>query len=280
MSSAASAPTVRTGGGLARPPSNTLVRRITESAWTYRLIALAIIAVIWQWYAIQVDSLLIPTFTETVAGTIELLMTPETYEAFLVSNQALVIGFFFALVIGITSGLAAARYPTIEAFFDPYLSILLVTPMAALIPILLMSLGIGIEARVLLVFVFAVPVIIVNARAGVRQVDVGLIEMATSYGASERQIWRKILLPGALPAIMTGVRLGLGRGITGMVIIELLMVAVGIGNLILEYRGFFLPGLLYGVVILVVLEALILVSIVRAIERRLAPWSRGAALRE
>jgi ABC-type nitrate/sulfonate/bicarbonate transport system permease component len=280
VASAASARTVRTGGGLARPPSHSLVQRITDSAWTYRLIALAIIAVIWQWYAIEVDSLLIPTFTETVAGTIELLTTPATYEAFLVSNQALVVGFFFALVIGILSGLAAARYPTIEAFFDPYLSILLVTPMAALIPILLMSLGIGIEARVLLVFVFAVPVIIVNARAGVRQVDVALIEMATSYGASERQIWRKILLPGALPAIMTGVRLGLGRGITGMVIIELLMVAVGIGNLILEYRGFFLPGLLYGVVILVVLEALILVSIVRAIERRLAPWSRGAALRE
>ena len=280
MTSAASTRTVSTGGGLARPPSNSLVRRITESAWTYRLIALAILAVIWEWYATEVDSLLIPTFTETVAGTIELLTTPATYEAFLVSNQALVVGFSFALVFGILAGLAAARYPTVEAFFDPYLSILLVTPMAALIPILLMSIGIGLEARVLLVFVFAVPVIIVNARAGVRQVDAGLIEMATSYGASERQIWRKILLPGALPAIMTGVRLGLGRGITGMVIIELLMVAVGIGNLILEYRGFFLPGLLYGVVILVVIEALILVSIVRQIEYRLAPWSRGAALRE
>lgn len=280
MSSAVSARTTSAGGGIARPPQNTLVQRVTESAWTYRLIAGAIIAVIWQWYAVQADSLLIPTFTETIAGTIELLLTPATYQAFFVSNQALVVGFSFALLLGISAGLAAARYPNIEAFFDPYLSILLVTPMAALIPILLMSLGIGLEARVLLVFVFAVPVIIVNTRTGVRQVDAGLLEMATSYGATERQIWRKILLPGALPAIMTGVRLGLGRGITGMVIIELLMVAVGIGNLILEYRGFFLPGLLYGVVILVVLEALILVSIVRQIEYRLAPWARGSALRE
>jgi ABC-type nitrate/sulfonate/bicarbonate transport system permease component len=280
VSSAASARTTSAGGGLARPPSSNLVQRVTDSAWTYRLIAGAIIAVIWQWYAVQADSLLIPTFTETVAGTIELLLTPATYQAFFVSNQALVVGFSFALLFGILAGLAAARYPNIEAFFDPYLSILLVTPMAALIPILLMSLGIGLEARVLLVFVFAVPVIIVNTRTGVRQVDAGLLEMATSYGATERQIWRKILLPGALPAVMTGVRLGLGRGITGMVIIELLMVAVGIGNLILEYRGFFLPGLLYGVVILVVLEALILVSIVRQIEYRLAPWARGSALRE
>jgi NitT/TauT family transport system permease protein len=280
VSSAASARPSGARGGLNRPASHPLAQRVVDSAWTYRLIALVIIAIVWQWYAIQADSLLIPTFTETVEGTVQLLLDPATYEAFLHSNQALVIGFFFALTIGIALGLGAARYPTLEGVLDPYLSILLVTPMAALIPILLMSLGIGIESRVLLVFGFAVPVIIVNARAGVRQVDAALIEMATSYGATERLIWRKGLLPGALPAIMTGVRLGLGRGITGMVIIELLMVAVGIGNMILEFRGFFLPGLLYGTVILVVLEALILVSLVRKIERRLAPWSHGSALRE
>ncbi|HYH91757.1 MAG TPA: ABC transporter permease [Candidatus Saccharimonadales bacterium] len=269
-----------TGGGLARPPSHSVASRIYDSAWTYRLIAFAIFATVWQLYAQAADSLLIPTFTETVEGLVTLLTSPETYQAFLLSNQALVIGFSIAVIVGIPAGLAAARYPTIEAFFDPYLSILLVTPMAALIPILLMSLGIGIEARVLLVIVFAIPVIIVNSRAGVRQVDASLIEMATSYGATERQIWRKILIPGSLPAVMTGVRLGLGRGITGMVIIELLMVAVGIGNLILEFRGLFEPGLLYGVVVLVVIEALILVTLVRKLEYRLAPWSRGSALSE
>src|SRR6185503_13609582 len=141
-------------------------------------------------------------------------------------------------------------------------------------------LGIGIGARVLLVVVFAIPVVIVNARAGIRSVDRSLIEMATSYGAGERQIWREILLPGALPAIMTGVRLGLGRAVTGMVIIELLLVAVGIGSLILSFRGLFMPDMLYGVVVLVVIEALILVSIVRVVERRVAPWSRDVQLRE
>ena len=79
-------------------------------------------------------------------------------------------------------------------------------------------------------------------------VDPNLIEMATSFGATEREIWTKILLPGALPAIMTGIRLGLGRGVTGMVIVELLMVAVGIGNLILRFQGNFSADLLYAVV--------------------------------
>jgi NitT/TauT family transport system permease protein len=191
-----------------------------------------------------------------------------------------VIGFVISVVLGILLGLAAARFSGIEGFVDPYLSILLVTPMAALIPILLMSMGIEIWSRIFLVIVFTIPVIIVNTRAGVRQVDPNLIEMATSFGAKEREIWQKILLPGSLPAIMTGIRLGIGRGVTGMVIVELLMVAVGIGGLILKFQGSFASDLLYALVILVILEALLLVSTVRFIERKIAPWAGGTVLRE
>lgn len=279
MSSAAPSRPLTTGGGKSRPPFS-LRSRIANSPWTYRLIVLAIVGTVWQIYAIQADSLLIPTFTETVQGTIQLILDPETWNAFWLSNQSLILGFGLGVVVGILAGLAAARFRNIEGFIDPYLNILLVMPMAALIPLMIMSIGIGLASRVLIVFLFTIPVIIVNTRAGVRQVEGNIIEMATSYGASERQLWRKVLLPGALPAIMTGVRLGLGRGITGMVVVELLFVGVGIGNLINEFRGMFEPGLLYGVVVLVVLEALILITIVRKIEYRVAPWARGTTLRE
>jgi NitT/TauT family transport system permease protein len=268
------------GGGPSRPRSNTLLARASRSPWTYRIIVLAIVGSIWQIYAVQADLLLIPTFTDTLAGVVRLIADPATWTAFLISNQALVIGFTVSVVFGILLGLGAARFSGIEGFVDPYLSILLVTPMAAIIPILLMSLGIELSSRVFLVIVFTIPVIIVNTRAGVRQVDPNLIEMATSFGAKEREIWTKILLPGTLPAIMTGVRLGLGRGVTGMVIIELLMVAVGIGGLILKFQGRFDSDLLYALVILVVIEALILVSAVRALERWMAPWASGTVLRE
>jgi NitT/TauT family transport system permease protein len=269
-----------TGGGI-RPPSFSLRAYILGSAWTYRLITLVIIATIWEVLASRAKLLLVPTFTSTLRGVVQLIGDPKVWNAFLISNQSLLFGFAVAIVLGIPLGLAAARYRRVEGFVDPYLSIMLVTPMAALIPILIMALGImSLVARIFLVVVFAIPVVIVNSRAGVRQVDPGLIEMATSYGAGERVIWRKILLPGALPAIMTGVRLGLGRAVTGMVIIELLMVAVGIGGLILNYQGRFEAGLLYGVIVLVVLEALILVSVVRIIERRVAPWTTDTVLRE
>ena len=269
-----------TGGGLSRPRPSSLRTRVLESAWTYRLIVLILIGGSWEIAARSAKILLVPTFSGTAGGVVQLIADPKVWGAFLISNQALVIGFFLAVLVGVSLGLAAARFRRIEGFVDPYLNILLVTPMAALIPILLMSLGIGLASRVFLVFVFAIPVIIVNSRAGVRQVDPSLIEMATSFGAGEREVWRKILLPGALPAIMTGVRLGLGRGVTGMVIIELLMVAVGIGGLILNYQGRFQANLLYGTVVLVVIEALVLVSAVRAIERRLAPWASHTVLRD
>jgi ABC-type nitrate/sulfonate/bicarbonate transport system permease component len=280
MNSAQTGRRPMTGGGLSRPRSTSMRARLVESPWTYRLIVLVIIGTIWEIGARVVHALLVPTFFGTIGGLIELITDPEVWAGFFTSNQALVLGFVIAVLLGIPLGLAAARFRRIEGFVDPYLNILLVTPMAALIPILLMSLGIGLASRVFLVVVFAIPVIIVNSRAGVRQVDPALIEMARSFGASETEIWRRILLPGALPAVMTGIRLALGRAITGMVIVELLMVSVGIGNLILKFRGFFESGPLYATVILVVGEALILVNAVRWLERRVAPWAQVARLAE
>jgi NitT/TauT family transport system permease protein len=266
------------GGGPQARPRSTLLQAITGSPWTGRLIVLVIVAVVWQVYATTKHSLLIPTFTETIAATGRLITDPAIWKAFLDSNQALVVGFIVSVVVGIPLGLAAARFERFEKLLDPYLNIMLVTPTAALIPIFLMAFGLSLTSRVLLVVVFSIPMLIVNARAGVRQVDPSVIEMSTSFMASERQIWRRVLLPGALPAIMTGVRLGLGRAVTGMVIAELLMFSVGIGNLIIDFRGLFDGGSLYGVVILVVLEALILISIARWIEHRMAPWAQESVL--
>jgi NitT/TauT family transport system permease protein len=266
------------GGGPAARPRSTLLGAITGSAWTYRLIVLVVFAVLWQLYATNSRSLLIPTFTDTVATTARLVTSPKVWLAFADSNQALVGGFAISLVLGIPLGLAAARFDLFERFLDPYLNILLVTPTAALIPIFTMALGLSLTSRVLIVVIFSIPMLIVNARAGVRQVDPSVIEMSNSFLASERQIWRRVLLPGALPAIMTGVRLGLGRAVTGMVIVELIWIVAGIGNLIIDARGKFDGATLYGVVILVVLEALALISVVRWIEHRVAPWAQESVL--
>jgi len=252
-------------------------QRLTNSrASVYPLVTLVVVAIAWELGAIAADSLLIPTFTETVAALVTLLFHPRLWEALAISNQALVYGFVIAFVVGIPFGLALGRYRGLAAATNPYLTILLAVPMAGMIPLLVMSVGIGFEARVLVVFLFTVVVLVVNARAGVREVEPSLIEMSTAFGTGELQLWRHVLLPASVPAIMVGVRLGLSHAVTGMVIVELLLVAAGIGHLILEYQAFLQPEALYATVVVVVLEALILISVANRLARLAAPWAQAA----
>jgi ABC-type nitrate/sulfonate/bicarbonate transport system permease component len=264
-----------TASAVARNPLSRVAGAIMSSTWTYRLITLLVFLAIWQIYAVFSGGLLIPTVPKTAAALLELLGGSELWSALYVSNQALLLGFLISVVVGVPVGVLLGRFPTAEKYTNVYLNILLVTPMAAIIPLLVMSVGFGLASRVILVTVFAIVMVIVNARAGVRQVDPSLIEMARSFGASEAAVWRRILIPGALPAIMTGVRLGLGRAVTGMVIVELLMVSVALGRLILQYRGMFQAASLYAVIIVILAEALILITAVGWLERRFTSWVPG-----
>ncbi|MFI0449183.1 ABC transporter permease [Actinomadura sp. 6N118] len=250
------------------------LRRLVDAAPLYQFLTFAVFAVGWELYARTRGGLLIPTFAETVEATARLLGTAELWRAMYASNQALVLGFAIAVVVGVPAGIVLGRFRTLERFADVYLNILLVTPMAAIIPLLVMSVGFGLASRVILVAIFSIVMVVVNSRAGVRQVDPSLIEMARSFGATERQIWTRILLPGALPAIMTGIRLGLGRAVTGMVIVELLMVSTALGGLILEYRGLFEAAEMYGTIAIILAEALLLISVARWSERKLTRWAQ------
>jgi NitT/TauT family transport system permease protein len=97
--------------------------------------------------------------------------------------------------------------------------------------------------------------------------------MVRGFGATERQVWRDVLLPGALPAIVTGLRLGLGRAFTGMVAVELLLVAVGVGRLIVSYQGEFDGAAVYAVVLLLVAEAVTCLHVLKRLEQRFVPWA-------
>lgn len=232
-----------------------------------------VVGAVWQFLASRSDSLIIPTFLETLTGLYELMMVDgDVWEALLLSNQAFVIGYVLAVAIGLPLGLALARMPALDTVADPYLSIWIAMPTAPLIPIIIMAIGIGLWSRVVLVLVFALIYITINTRAGVRSVDRSLVEMAKSFGASEQEVWRRVLLPGSAPALLAGLRLGMARAIDGMIVAELLLVAVGIGNLLLRYRAQFEGGLMFGTVLIVALEASILISLMRILERRFTRW--------
>lgn len=266
----------RSGDPPGRPP---VWRRVLDSDRSWPVYAFLLFALAWQVYGTVAGGLLVPTFTETVVAVGELLRDPAFWEAFYVSNQALVLGFLIAVGLGVPIGVLLGRFRTLERLTDVYLNILLATPMAAIIPLLIMSVGFGLTSRVILVTIFAIVMVIVNVRSGVRQVDPSLIQMARSFGAGERQIWTRVLVPGALPAVMTGVRLGLGRAITGMVIVELLMASVALGGLILDARATFDGPVLYATIVAILAEALILIRFAQWVEQRVTPWAPGSMRR-
>jgi NitT/TauT family transport system permease protein len=260
---------------------------VLDSSTLYRLIALGIFLGLWEIYSRTHTSILIPEPLATLVAIPTLLfspdMAPEFWSRMWSSNQALILGFLVSVVLGVPAGLLMGRFRTAERFANLYINILLVMPMAAIIPILLMATGIrdgALLTRVILVVLFSIVMLVVNSRTGVRQVDPSVIEMARCFGASELQIWRRVLIPGALPAVMTGVRIAVGRAVTGMVIIELLLIAVGLGNLVQRYEARMQGDLLYGLIVIIVIEALLLIQAARWVERRIAPWRQFASFGE
>lgn len=242
-------------------------------AWICRIAAFVVFAFLWEWAAIRADSILIPTFTETMSAIWRTaFVTGEIWPALWISNQPLVVGFLISVVISVPLGLAMARWKFVDATTSPIIALGLALPIAPLIPVVLVALGMGMTPKVVIIVLFSWVFIATNVRAGARRVDKSLVEMARSFGASERQVWFRILIPGAIPAVFAGLRIGLGRAFAGMVIVELIMLPVGIGALLLDYRGDFKADLLYATTILVMIEAVILALLMQALERRLIKW--------
>jgi NitT/TauT family transport system permease protein len=252
---------------------------VIASPWTLRAASFALVAAAWELTARRVDGLLFPTFSATLLALPGVLLSGELWRAAWVSHQALVLGFMAAIVVGVAAGIVMGRAPWADAFLDPPLTLLLAMPIAALIPVVIMAFGLDLFARSLVVYLFAVALIAVNTRAGLRALDPSWLDMARSFGASERRMWTAIVLPGALPGLVTGLRLGVERAFTGMVSVELLLVAVGLGRLILEFQGAIRGDVVYALVLILVAEAVLLMRALTWVERRFAAWAHEAAAR-
>ncbi|BCB89907.1 ABC transporter permease [Phytohabitans suffuscus] len=262
------------GTGAPRTARGRIRSWLTAEATVWRIIGLVAGAAIWEIYSRIQDDLLVPSFLDTITTAFEMLDERELWDAMWLSNQAMVLGFALSVAIGLPAGLLLGRSRWAARFGNVYVSILLVGPTAALIPLLIMWTGVGLLSRVIMVTAIAVPYLVVSCRAGVMNVGPSLIDMGRSFGARELTLWRLILLRAALPQIMTGIRICLGRAIEGMILVELIMVSVGLGLLVLEYSSIFEPERLYAVVVFVVVESVILAYLSRWLERRATPWMR------
>jgi ABC-type nitrate/sulfonate/bicarbonate transport system permease component len=240
--------------------------------------SLVSLALLWEITGRLMDSTLIPPLSRIVAAWWKLLSSGKLLSNISMSLTTLAIGFLLAVLCGVILGLLMGRFRAVEHFLDLYVNALMSAPTTAFVPVLILWFGLGIESRIAVVFLFAVFVIIINTMTGVKQVDGVLVEMARSFGAREREVFFKIMLPAALPAIMAGVRLGMGRAVKGMVTGEMLLTLTGIGAMIMQYGSSFATDSLFAVILTILLLALLTMKAVQWVDRRLTGWKAEIAI--
>lgn len=252
-------------------------RRLVTSPLALRVISLSTALAAWELIGRSIDSTAVPPFSEVVEALVTLISNGSLGSAFMVSVQALVFGFSMALVVGILVGLLIGYYREVDHLLGPYISALLVIPSVAYIPMIMIWFGFGLTARTIVIFEFAVLVIIIGTRTGIRTVDSTLISMGRSFNLSRRQLFTKVMLRAATPAVFAAVRLGLGRAIKGMVVAEFLITLVGLGGLVQYYGTRFQISYLLAVTLSVIIFALVLAQLLAMIDNRMHAWTKQAS---
>jgi NitT/TauT family transport system permease protein len=220
------------------------------------------------------NALFLAAPSQIVIAVIALARSGQLWRDIVVSASEFALGYLIACVLGIALGLAMAWSKTAKQSLQPWVSGLYATPIIALAPLFILWFGIGIWSKVVVVISLVIFPVAINTEAGLRTTSERLIEMLRSFGATPRQIFMKVSLPSAVPFILAGLKLGIGRGLIGVVVAELFGSRAGLGNLISQSADAFnMPELFAGVVILAG-AGIVLTAGFGWLEGRLVPWTR------
>ena len=236
------------------------------------LIAVAGLLIVWEALGRLDVSMFVPPVTTVAAAWWQLVANGTLTRAAASSLVSLVKGFVPAAVLGVSVGLAMGRFATVRHLLDGWVNALMSAPLSALVPVLIALFGIRDTVVAATVFMFSFFVIVVNTLTGVRSTDPSLVEMARSFGAGELALFGRVYLPSALPAVMLGLRLGVVQAVKGMVVGEMLISLVGLGERLIYYGNTFLIAELYAVIASVLLIALATSQLAQALDRALIRW--------
>ena len=236
------------------------------------LIAVGGLLIVWEALGRLDVSMFVPPVTTVAAAWWQLLGNGTLTRAAASSLGSLVKGFVPAAVLGVAVGLAMGRFATVRHLLDGWVNALMSAPLSALVPVLIALFGIRDTVVAATVFMFSFFVIVVNTLTGVRGTEPSLVEMARSFGAGEVALFGRVYWPSALPAVMLGLRLGVVQAVKGMVVGEMLISLVGLGERLIYYGNTFLIAELYAVIASVLLIALTTSQLAQALDRALVRW--------
>lgn len=250
-------------------------RRIFDRA-ALQLLSVVVFLGIWQIAGSHVNPILLATPTRVWSAFVSLSENGTLGPAFLRAMEVLGVGFGIAAVVGIALGILMGRSSVARRILNPYVSFFQATPLIALTPLVVIWTGIGFTAEVLITVLLAVWSIIINTAEGVRNTPTTLLDMARVYKTSEFSVVRNVAVPNAVPYIFAGLRIGLAKGLIGVIIGEMDISLKGLGGLITNAGDAFQTGPLLAAIICSSLVGVIGTVVLEVLRRRIAPWAASS----
>lgn len=237
-----------------------------------RLISLIFVLLIWEYYGRRVNPILF-TYPSAIARAFVVLVANGELQSYM-KESLLVLAYASVLSVlaGVLLGVVMGRFSIIEWAADIYVNALYSTPMVAVVPLIVLWFGFKVPAKVIIVFLFMVFPVLLNTYEGVKNVDRNLQEVARSFCSSESQLWRHLIIPSAVPFIVAGVRLAIGRGLVGMIVAEFYTSVTGLGYMIVRYANALETDKLFVPIVVVMILGVGLLSLAKWVEGRIAPW--------
>jgi ABC-type nitrate/sulfonate/bicarbonate transport system permease component len=260
----------RNGSPLAASPARRAAlrrRRIRSS------VSLVAGLAIWELAARLVhNSLFIVPFTAVASRLAKMTLSGQIWPHLGASAYEFGVGFLLGAATGIAIGVVMAASRPVEEYLDVWVTVLYATPLVAMMPFFIILFGVGMPAKVAIVYVMVVFPVLINTFTGIRSTDADLLEMVRSFSASRGQIFREVLLPSALPFILAGLRLAVGRGLIAVVVGELFFSQQGLGYLINLAGQSFDTALLFVGVLILAVAGVVVTGALQSLERCMMPW--------
>jgi len=241
-----------------------------------RFASLAVVLALWQVFGGRVDPILFTTPSKVFVAAYDMIVSGELWTYLAPSLIVLGIGLSLAAVFGVAVGLLLARFWFLDVALGVYITFLYSIPSVALVPLIVLWAGFAMTAKVIILFLFAFFPMAINTYQGVKAVDPKLIEVGRAFRATEWQLWSNIVIPAALPFIVTGLRLAVGRGLIGMVLADLYTAISGIGYLIVRTASTYQVDKMFVPIVTLGLLGVTLTALLRLCETYVAPWSAAA----
>jgi ABC-type nitrate/sulfonate/bicarbonate transport system permease component len=248
------------------------MRQVAFSPNVIRTIAVATFFAIWEFYGRRMDPIFMAPPSAIFDAALQLIQSGALRKALIESLWPFAAGMTLTVILGIAIGVAIAQWRLVEYICDPFINALYAIPRIALVPLIILWVGLEFTGKVAILVSVAVFPIIVNTYAGIRDVRGSMLEIGRDYGATDAQIFFKIILPAAIPFIMAGVRLSVGLAIIGIIVAEFFTAISGLGGMIVEYANVFATAKLFVPIIVIALVGVVLTEIVMWAERRLSRW--------